>query len=142
MNNNITNRQKIDGLYHKLNKEMDAYCQTHTSQSIYGNGDCLKFALMDSFLGTISYLPDYFEEEELAEIHYWEGMTEKVIALDEIVEFFNTHGLLACAETFLSFKCRESFDPFCFSSYSEQLDTLMFVIEEIQQNDSKNKEVK
>lgn len=142
MNNNITNRQKIDSLYHKLNKEMDAYCQAHTSQSIYGNGDCLKFALMDSFLETISYLPDFFEEEDLAEITYWEGTNDKVISLDEIVDFFNTHTLRECAETFQGFNHRENFDPFCFCDYNDQLDTLIFVIKEIQSNDSKNKEVK
>ena len=141
MNNNITNRQKIDDLYDRLHEEMDAYCQTYTSRDIYDNGDCLTFALMDSFLGTISYLPDFFEEEDLAEIHYWNRLTEEVISLDEIVDFFNTHALRECAETFLNFECQENFDPFAFSSYSEQLNTLMLVIEEIQKNDSKNKEV-
>lgn len=142
MNNNITNTQKIEGLCHKLHEEMDSYCQTRASQDIYGNGECLKFALMDSFFAAISYLPDYFEEEDLAEISYSEGMEDKVISLDEIVGFFNTHTLHECAETFLSFNHMESFDPFGFCSYNEQLDTLIAVIKEIQKDDSKNKEAK
>lgn len=142
MNNNITNRQKLDDLYDRLHEEMDAYCQTYTSRDIYDNGDCLTFALMDSFLETISLLPDYFEEEDLAEITYWEGTNNKVISLDEIVDFFNTHTLRECAETFQMFNHRENFDPFGFCGYDDQLDTLIFVIKEIQSNDSKNKEVK
>ena len=131
MNNNITNIQKIEELCHKLHEEMDSYCQTHTSQDIYGCGDCLKFALMNSFFATISYLPDYFEEEDLAEISYSEGMQDKIISLDEIVEFFNTHTLCECAETFLNFSHVESFDPFGLCSYNEQLDTLIAIIKEI-----------
>lgn len=131
MNNNITNTQKIEDLCHKLHEEMDAYCQSHTSQDIYGRGDCLKFALMDSFFTAISYLSDFFEEEDLAEIPYSEGMQDKIISLDEIVEFFNTHTLCECAETFLNFSHVESFDPFGLCSYNEQLDTLIAIIKEI-----------
>lgn len=135
MNNNITNTQKIEDLCHKLHEEMDGYCQAHTSQDIYGRGDCLKFALMDSIFTTISYLPDFFEEEDLAEIPYSEGMKDEIISCDEIVGFFNTHTLCECAETFLCFNHMESFDPFGFCSYSEQLDTLIAIIKEIQKED-------
>lgn len=135
MNNNTLNTKKID-LCHKLHEEMDAYCQTHTSQDIYGNGNCLKFALMDSFFTTISYLPDYFEEEDLDEIPYSEGIENKAISFDEIVDFFNTHTLCECAETFLSFNYMEDFDPFGFRSYNEQLDTLIAIIKEIQREEN------
>lgn len=135
MNNNITNTQKIEDLCHKLHEEMDAYCQSHTSRNIYGRGDCLKFALMDSFFAAISYLPDFFEEEDLTEIPYSEGMKDKIISLDEIVGFFNTHTLYDCAETFLGFNHMESFDPFGFYSYSEQLGTLIVIIKQIQKED-------
>ena len=135
MNSNITNTQKIEELCHKLHEEMDSYCQRHTSQDIYGRGDCLKFALMNSFFATISYLPDYFEEEDLAEISYSEGMENKLISCDEVVAFFNTHALCECAETFLCFNHMESFDPFGFHGYDEQLDTLIAIIKEIQKKE-------
>lgn len=131
----MNNTQKIEDLCHKLHEEMDAYCQTHTSQDIYGKGDCLKFALMDSFFATISYLHDYFEEEDLAEIFYSEGMKNKTISCDEIVDFFNTHTLCECAETFLCFNHMESFDPFGLCSYNEQLETLIAIIKQIQKED-------
>lgn len=131
----MNNTQKIEELCHKLHEEMDAYCKSHTSQDIYGNGDCLKFALMESFLMTLWYLSDFFKEEDLAEISYSEEMKDKIISLDEIVEFFNTHTLCECAETFLCFNHMESFDPFGLCSYNEQLGTLITIIKEIQRKE-------
>lgn len=142
MNNNITNIKKIEELSGRLCEEIEAYCHAHTSRDIYYDDGCLTFALMDSFYGVVSYLPDYYDDEDLANIPYGEGYEIKTIPLDEVVGFFDTHTLHDCAKTFLSFNHPEKFDPFGFAGFSQQAETLIAVIREIQRRETNNKEVR